>query len=131
MGRNMAIFYFILKSPRATVPDRDGVDLADEAAARAHAIGVAHELMRNCELSTRLWRIQVCDDYLQPLFELSFASIDKSISHLSPQLRQAVETVSLKAGFLNDAIWEVRTTIDHVRDTMAKVDQFSRTIGRL
>jgi hypothetical protein len=64
------LFYFVLKTPRQTIPDTEGQELVDEGAARLHAVAVAQQLMRNREVDARAWRVQVCDDYLRPLFEV-------------------------------------------------------------
>lgn len=66
----MPLYYFALKNGRHVIPDRDGEEFADEAAAGKHAVAVAHELMRNGPLPMRCWRLQVSDEYLQPCFEL-------------------------------------------------------------
>jgi hypothetical protein len=62
----MPLFYFTLKNGNYTIPDREGEKLADLNAARAHATGVARELMRNRGVKARTWRLEVCDEYLQP-----------------------------------------------------------------
>jgi len=64
----MQFFYFLLKVGYETYPDVEGQELPDEVAAYDHAVAVAGELMRNRENQARLWRIQVCDDYLRPRF---------------------------------------------------------------
>ena len=120
----MATFYFILKFGRQSVPDREGVELPDEAAARAHAVAVGRELMRNREVDTRLWRLQVCDDYLLPKFEVLFPEIDQAISRLPLDLRGSIEAVCRTAGALNDAIVNVHSTLVEVRSTLARADRF-------
>ena len=74
----MPLFYFILKAGCHTYPDTEGQEFADEAGARAHAHAVARELMRNRESRTGHWRMQVCDDYLEPRYECLFADIDQT-----------------------------------------------------
>ena len=120
----MAMFYFVLKFGRQSVPDREGVELPDEAAARAHAVAVARELMRNREVDTRLWRLQVCDDYLQPKFEVLFAEFDQTISHLPPDLRSSIESVSRTAGALSDAIVNVQSNLIDAKSTLARASRF-------
>jgi len=75
----MQLYYFILKAGLQIVPDTDGQEMADEVAARQHAITVARQLMQHREADTRSWRIQVCDDYLRPLFDVQFVEADEAI----------------------------------------------------
>lgn len=83
----MRLFYFILKRGGDSIADREGQEFPDEIAARRHAIAVARELMLHRETETRTWRIQVCDDYLLPLFEEPFAQIDETLTErFSPDL---------------------------------------------
>jgi hypothetical protein len=120
----MATFYFLLKCGRQTMADKEGVELPDEAAARAHAVAVGRELMRNREVDTRLWRLQVCDDYLRPKFDVLFGEIDQTLSGLPPNLRGSIEAVCRTAGALNDAILQVQSTLVEVRSTLARADRF-------
>ena len=60
----MPLYYFILKAGCLDYPDSEGQEFPNDAAAQAHACTVAREIMRNREIKTGLWRVQVCDDYL-------------------------------------------------------------------
>lgn len=115
-------YFFRLKAQDTILTDLDGVDLADEHAALAHARAVAGELMRNRERECRSWRIEVLDDTLSVQFELMFASFDGSLGHLAPHLRQSVERACRSFGSLSDVIVDIRTTIDEVRETLRAVD---------
>lgn len=119
----MPLFYFILKDGCSTIPDRDGVELSDEHAARSEAICVARELMRNRQHQTRLWRLQVCDAYLRPCFELLFASIDDSRAHLPVESRAYFELVCHNTAALQDAILDLKGTLAQLRDTLTKADE--------
>ena len=119
----MPLFYFILKNGQYTIPDSEGEELADLNAARAHAAGVARELMRNRDIKARAWRLEVCDEYLQPSFELLFASIDDTISHLPPEFRQSVEIACRSTASLNDTISRVRNSLLEVRETLNRADE--------
>jgi hypothetical protein len=116
----MATYYFNLKDGRNTVPDIDGTELIDDAGARAHAVLVAREAMRNNEKRTRNWRIQVCGADRKALFEVLFASVDETIDHLHPEIRQSVENVSTKFASLSDAIHDVRMSMLELRTTLAR-----------
>jgi actin-like ATPase involved in cell morphogenesis len=119
----MPLFYFILKAGRKSSPDQEGQEFPNEAAARLHAAVVAKELMRNREATTRLWRIQVCNDYLEPSFEVLFAEVDETIAHLPPPLRVSIEKVARTAGALNDAVVEIQRTMSDVRQTLSRADR--------
>ena len=119
----MPLFYFTLKNGHHTIPDREGEELADLNAARAHAAGVARELMRNRGVKARAWRMEVCDEYLQPSFELLFASIDDTISHLPLEFRQSIEIACQNTASLNDTISSVRNSLLEVRETLNRADE--------
>jgi hypothetical protein len=119
----MPLFYFVLKAGRKSVPDEDGQELADEAGARLHAEVVARQLMRNREAQTRMWRIQVCNDYLEPLCEVLFADVDETLAHLAPQFRLSIQKVASNAGALSDAVGEINRTLSDVRQTLSRADR--------
>jgi hypothetical protein len=119
-GGAMALYFFNLKDGRTIIPDQDGTELADEAAARVHALVVARESMRNNELRTRTWRLQVCGADHQPRFELLFASVDETIDLLPGQIGASVREVSGKFASLSDAIADVRMSLLQVRTTLAR-----------
>jgi hypothetical protein len=121
----MPLFYFILKDGCDTLPDRDGAELPSAAAARSHATAVARELMRNRESKTRAWRLQVCDDDLQPVLELPFAQLDDSLSHLRPESRQAIQNLCRSMGRLSDCISDVRTTLEQIRATITRANELA------
>ena len=124
----MSLFYFILKTGREKVPDREGLEFPDQETARAHAELVVEELMRNRELKTRTWRLEVRDEDLQPSFEILFAAKDKSISHLPPAYRESVELLSSNTAKLFDAYDNVRSTLFNVRETLARTDHMIRQL---
>jgi len=116
----MATFYFNLKNGRTTIPDADGTELLDEAEARLHAVVVAREVMRNNEVRTRNWRIEVCGTDRGALFEILFASVDETMNHLPSDLRTSVENVSTKFASLSDSIHDVRMSMLELRTTLAR-----------
>jgi hypothetical protein len=118
----MQLFYFSLKADRQTVPDCNGVELADEAAARLHAAEVARQLMRHREVNTRGWRIQVCNDYLQPLFELFFAEVDETLRKFPAHVTANIEHVVRTAAAFDDAMVTMQDTLKDVRATLARAD---------
>lgn len=119
----MPIYFFNLKDGRTTIPDPEGTQLASEPAARAHAVVVAREAMRNNEPRTRNWRIQVCGADRNPLFEVLFASVDETMAHLPNDIRQSVENVSKNFGSLSDTIQDVRRSMLEIRATIARSEK--------
>jgi hypothetical protein len=128
----MALYYFVLKHGDKTIPDRDGEDLPDQHAARAYACAIARDLMRNQEVNTRLWRIEVRDEYLMPCFEIHFSEIDETLGHLTPNWREMIVTVSRRAASLQETMKIMRTTLAEAKGTLAKADLFlkSQTTSR-
>jgi hypothetical protein len=123
------LFYFVLKTPRQTIPDPDGQEMADTTAARLHAVAVAQQLMQHREADTRGWRIQVCDDYLHPLFEVLFAEVDESFAGFPIHVQASIEDVVRTAASLNDAIYNMQTTLSDVRQTLGRADRILAAIS--
>src|SRR5262249_8286657 len=106
-----------------------GVDLPNRDAARVHAVAVARELMRNRELVTRPWRLQVCDDYLNPCFEILFAEVDETIAHLTPEFRTSIEIICRGRNSLQDALCEVQMSLAQVKATLSRAGELTSTIS--
>ena len=119
----MPLFYFILRAGRDSVPDREGIEFPDQKAAHAHAVEVAHDLMRNREIKTRAWRIGVRDEDLRPCSEVLFATADDSMAHLRPPYRYTVEALYNSTANLFDVVDQVQMTLSNVRETLARADQ--------
>lgn len=118
----MPLYYFRLKSRGEVIHDLDGIDLPDQDAARVYAVAVARELMRHREPSARSWRLEVCDDYLIPSFEILFAEVDDTMAHLAPEYRKSIEIIARRSASLDDAFSEVRASMLDVRETLARAD---------
>jgi hypothetical protein len=118
----MPMYFFGLATPTEALIDASGTDLPDEASAREHARRVAHELMRHRESSTRSWRVVVSDSARRPCFELLFARVDSTIDHLTPELRESVETLCSRSASLSDAIRAVRRTLLEAKAAMARAE---------
>jgi len=75
----MSMYYFHLSNDQK-VPDVDGTDLSDRSAARAHAFGVARELMFRSkgmlDHDWSQWRMLVHDDGGNELFSFPLADFD-------------------------------------------------------
>ena len=123
----MALFYFLLKHGEQTIPDREGEEFPDVQSARAYADAVAHDLMRNRELATRLWRIEVCDEDLAPCFTVHFSEVDETLGHLPAAWREMIRTVAERAAAFHEAMKEMRATLADSRGTLAKADRVLRS----
>jgi hypothetical protein len=119
----MPLYYFVLKNIGQTIPDRDGVELPDDGAAREYAVAVARDLMKARQIKTRSWRVEVRDEYLMPRFDVLFASVDDSLTHLAPEFRASIQIVCHRSAMLYDSIDEVRRTLEQVRATLGQADQ--------
>jgi hypothetical protein len=112
----------VLKTSHEHVPDRDGSEWPNEAAAHEEAVLVANDLMRNQNVKTRSWRIEVCDEDLRHCSELLFVEVDPTIAHLPPELRDRYIITSRRMAALSDAILAVRGTLADVIQTMGRAD---------
>jgi hypothetical protein len=126
----MQLFYFLLKAGGRTFPDPEGQELADVAAARDHAIAVAQELMHNREIQTMGWRIQVCDDYLLPLFDVAFVEASERLQMYPPELRVSIRRYARRASVFCDTLADVKGTLADVWDTVARADRVLASIAR-
>jgi hypothetical protein len=127
----MPLFYFALKTGRTTIPDPEGQELADEAAARLHARVVAQQLIRHREKDSRGWRIQICDDYLRPVSEVFFAEIDESFAAAPSQLQASIEDVTRMVAALDDSIVAMQATLTDARATLVKADLLLASMPRV
>src|SRR3954462_2626644 len=103
----MALFYFIVKIGRESFPDSQGDEFDDLEGAKQHAEVVAGELMRNREFKTAHWRIQVCDDYLQPLYECLFAETNPKLARYDEVLRGSVVRAARTAAKMNETMQQI------------------------
>jgi hypothetical protein len=126
----MQLFYFLLKAGRQTIPDPEGQELADEVAARKHAMAVAQQLMQHRENDTRTWRIQVCDDYLRPMFDVHFVDADETINQYPLTVKASIENVARTAAAFNDVFENVRATLAEVRATIEHANRVLASIPR-
>ena len=120
----MALYFFVLKHGELAIPDLNGEDLPDDAAARVYACTVARELMQSREIKTRLWRLEVLDGNLAHCFEVHFSEIDETLGHLPPNLRETIVTVARRAADLQDTMKRMRDTLSDAKNTLAEADRF-------
>ena len=118
----MALFYFVLKVGWQSFPDTTGEEFDDIADARAHAHAVARELMRNRETRTAHWRVEVCDDYLQPCYDCLFADIDHQLDAHDEDFRGSYRRVARTTAGLSDALRNIDVTMQDLLQTMRLLD---------
>ena len=118
----MPLYYFVLKAGRHTYPDSEGQEFADDTAARFHAHAVARELMRNREARTAHWRVEVCDDYLQPRFEYLFADVDNTLERFDDEFRVSVKRVARTTAAIGDSLRQIDTAMADLRKTMDRIN---------
>lgn len=116
----MPVYYFNLKDAYGIHVDPEGTELPDEAHALEHGRQVALELMQSRETRTRSWRLQVCDENRITVFELLFATVDRTMHRFAPSMRSTIEAVSARTAGLSDAIGDVRTTLHQIKGTLAR-----------
>jgi hypothetical protein len=116
----MPLFYFNLRTDGGVIPDPNGTELSDQAAARKHAQAVACELMRNAAVEVRLWRLEVTDAEHRTGFGFVFAQFDERLMHLKPAFRATVVDGCAKAASLREAMLDVHHTLLQVKGTIAR-----------
>jgi len=115
-------YHFVLKTRDDLIPDRDGSEWPNDAAAQEEATFVAQDLMRNQEAKRGSWRIEVRDQDLLPRTELLFAEIDQTIAHLPAELREPHILASRRIAAFSDAMLAVRKTLSEVMETLSRAD---------
>jgi hypothetical protein len=116
----MPQYFFHLRDGQKGVTDHEGASFRDDGAAHLYAVSVAHELMRNCELSTRHWSIIVMTEAGRHLAEVPFATIDPTLNHLGWERREAVETLCSRYLALAEVTHDVRGTMRRSRALVAR-----------
>jgi hypothetical protein len=118
----MPLYYFVLKVGRHTYPESEGQEFDDDTAARFHAHAVARELMRNRETRTAHWRVEVCDDYLQPRFEYLFADVDNTLERFDDEFRVSVKRVARTTAAIGDSLRQIDTAMTDLRLMIGQID---------
>ena len=116
----MARYFFDLKDGERGYVDRVGVDLSNDDEARHHADLVAAELLKNRERKARHWHIDVHDGEHRKLFEVAFIGHDRTLGHLSPPLKNAIEELSRRRRALVEVMGKSRAVKRQAKALMAK-----------
>jgi hypothetical protein len=117
----MPIYTFKLRDGSGDVEDANGIELRDQGVAVRYAHDVVYELMKSREQETRSWSLEVYEHGGDsPICEISFASVDPSLDHLTPTLRRMVEDGYGRRRLLSDVIHNVKGTIQKARALVAR-----------
>jgi hypothetical protein len=131
----MPRFHFNLRACGTIHWDTKGVECADAAEARAHAVTVARELMRSADGGTRHWSFRVEEGNGETLFDVFFADVVGSREPLPPALQELVALTCRRQAALIDALCAVRATVAECQIVRARATRkpqlvFSRAGSR-
>ena len=133
----MATYTFKVLDGCGDVEDETGVSFRHRDRAIQYARDIVHELMRNREVQTRSWRLNVYENGEGPICTIPFASVDSTLDHVVPKLRTMVEGMSEQKRLLSDALHAVKVTVQESRALVARsrgkpylASQFGRSIIR-
>ena len=119
----MPVYHFLLKpSWNPPLIDRDGEEFPDDAAAYAHAVEVAREMMRHREAKCSSYRLEVRDENLETCFEILFASVDETLESFQVDTRNSIIESAHARASLDETIREARRTLSDVRETLIAAD---------
>jgi hypothetical protein len=116
----MPVYTFTLHDGRGGLEDGSGVTLANHQSAIRYGHDVVRELMRCREVETRAWRLDVYAQDGEHVCEIPFASVDPTLDHLTPPMREMVEGLSQRKRLLSDAVHSVSVTIQESRALVAR-----------
>ena len=116
----MSAYTFRLLDGCGEVEDETGVNFGHPDHAIRYARDVVHELMRNRELETRSWRLDVYENGDGPIHAIPFASIDPTLDHVVPTLRTMVEGMSEQKRLLSEVLHAVKGTVQESRALVAR-----------
>jgi hypothetical protein len=115
----MPLYTFELQDGERPVGDVSGAWFADRERALEHAHDVARELMTAREQQTRTWRLDIYEDGRQ-VEQIPFAHLDRTLDHLTPALRTAVEQGCDKLRDFKQAMAAAHATVRESRALVAR-----------
>lgn len=98
----------------------DEVALPDRERAFEYARTVVRELMCCRERQTRTWRLDVYEDKGARVFEIPFAQLDETLSHLSPNGRETIVDLCDRCRSLKEAMSTAVVTMRESRALVAR-----------
>ena len=118
--KRMAAYTYRLLDGCGEIEDETGVSFGHPDHAIRYARDVVHELMRNRELETRSWRLDVYENGDGPICTIPFVSIDPTLDHLLPNLRTMVEAMSERQRLFREALHAANATVQESRALVAR-----------
>jgi hypothetical protein len=115
----MPLYTFALQDGERPIETDTREWFADREHALDHAHEVARELMSAREAQTRAWRLDVYEDG-ERVHEIPFARVDRTLDHLSPQLRATVETSCDRLRDFKQTMSAARATLRESRALVAR-----------
>lgn len=116
----MPHYTFELLDGSSLLCDDAGVILPDRENALAYGEEVARELMHGREFQTRFWRLRICENGSEDVFEMTFSSIDPTLDHLTPELRDTLQCLHDSYRSCKEAIHAARITLRESRALIAQ-----------
>jgi hypothetical protein len=116
----MPIYTFTLRDGTDPIADEAGVSLAGHDCAIQYGNDVVRELMKNRELETRSWRLDIYQDRDTGVCQIPFATVDPTLNHLEPKFRTVVEDFSERRRQLSEVIHALNTTVTESRALVAR-----------
>jgi hypothetical protein len=116
----MPTYTFRLLDGCCGAEDTTGVNLSSSDDAIDYGRDVVHELMKNRELKTRSWRLDIYEEGNGYVRGISFSSVDPTLDHLIPKWRTMVEALSEQKRSLSEVCNAANTTIRESRALVAR-----------
>jgi hypothetical protein len=116
----MPTYTFTLRDGTDGVVDETGIRLDGQDCAIQYGNDVVRELMKNRELETRSWRLDIYENLDTGVCQIPFATVDPTLNHLEPRFRTMVEDVSERRRQLSEAIHALNTTVTESRALVAR-----------
>jgi hypothetical protein len=102
------------------ITDESGVSLPDRKHALEYAQGVARELMNCQEKQTRHWQLDVYDGAGERIFEVPFASLDRTLDHLRPEYRHLIARHADRIRSVKEVVASARITSREARALVSR-----------
>jgi hypothetical protein len=116
----MPLYTFELLDGSAPLHDNAGIHLPDRERAFAYGREIARELMQGREVASRFWRLRVYENDGERVFDISFATIDPTLDHLAPELRNTLERFCDSYRSVKEAVHAAKITVRESRALVAR-----------
>jgi hypothetical protein len=116
----MPAYTFVLHDDDSGAVDDTGVNLPNEAAAYRYTCDVVRELMHFREQRTRDWQLDVYETDGAKVFAIPFATLDPTLEHLRPELRDVVEQVCQRRRSLKDTLSAATRIMQEAKSLLAR-----------